>query len=280
MLFWCEGVIGQTETFDELNANLGQNKEIEWYTSTYGNGYGHKIYNTDPGFGNKTLLNFAGRNNNSSWSDILTLTSNGRVGIGTTDPSVKFEVNGTTHFLGEVKTFGTNWVFNNDNQQNATIWLNKPTSGPASVGHYYIKTYDYWGAYLHFQGTGDNGNEKLNVTFDGKVGIGTTTPDHFLTVAGTMNAREIIVETSAGADFVFEDEYKIPKLEDVEAFIKENKHLPNIPSAEEMISEGVKVGELQIQLLQKIEELTLYVIELNKENEELKKQVQKIAKVE
>ena len=104
---------------------------------------------------------------------------------------------------------------------------------------------------------------------NGKLGLGTTNPSHKLTVAGTINSKEIIVEETAGADFVFADDYDLPTLEEIEAFISENNHLPGIAPATEMIEEGVKVGELQIQLLQKIEELTLHVIELNKANQQL-----------
>ena len=78
-------------------------------------------------------------------------------------------------------------------------------------------------------------------------------------VRGTIRATEIIVNT-AGADFVFDKEYKLPTLTEVDAYIKENGHLPAVPAAEDMQSGGMKVSELQTLLLQKIEELTLYTI--------------------
>ncbi len=99
------------------------------------------------------------------------------------------------------------------------------------------------------------------------VGIGTTTPSQKLSVAGTINSEEIIVEENVGADFVFEASYDLPSLQDIEAFIEQNQHLPGIAPASQMIEEGVKVGELQMQLLQKIEELTLYTIEQEKKIE-------------
>lgn len=112
---------------------------------------------------------------------------------------------------------------------------------------------------------------------NGNVGIGTTNPTTKLTINGTANAEEIIVEENIGADFVFEADYTLPVLSEVESFIKEHGHLSGIPSAEEMKREGVKVGELQIKLLQKIEELTLFLIrhedriqKLESENKELK----------
>jgi len=81
---------------------------------------------------------------------------------------------------------------------------------------------------------------------------------------GKFEAKEIKVTLTPTADFVFENDYNLPKLEDVEKHIKEKKHLPEIASAKEMEKEGVNVGEFQIKLLQKIEELTLYTIEQNK----------------
>ncbi len=66
---------------------------------------------------------------------------------------------------------------------------------------------------------------------------------------------------------MFENDYDLPGISEVENFIKTNKRLPGIQSAEEMITNGIDVGEMQIKLLQKIEELTLYVIELKRENE-------------
>jgi len=90
---------------------------------------------------------------------------------------------------------------------------------------------------------------------------------------GKFEAKEIKVTLTPTADFVFENDYNLPKLEDVEKHIKEKKHLPEIASAKEMEKEGVNVGEFQIKLLQKIEELTLYTIEQDKQ---LKKQAEEI----
>ncbi|MDX8576981.1 hypothetical protein OZ662_16305 [Elizabethkingia sp. HX WYD] len=85
-----------------------------------------------------------------------------------------------------------------------------------------------------------------------------------VSVSNKLEAKEIKVTTSPTADFVFEKTYQLPNLEDVEKHILEKKHLPEIASAAEMQKEGVNIGEFQIKLLQKIEELTLYSIEQNK----------------
>lgn len=94
----------------------------------------------------------------------------------------------------------------------------------------------------------------------GQVGIGVDDPEYKLDVAGTIRANEIMV-TTTGADFVFADDYQLRPLSEVKAFITENKHLPEIKSAQEMQENGVGINELQTQLLQKIEELTLYILQ-------------------
>ncbi len=110
---------------------------------------------------------------------------------------------------------------------------------------------DYWDTFI------------IN-TINGNVGIGTnTTSSYKLSVNGNIRAKEVKIETG-WSDFVFEDDYDLPTLVEVEEFIKANKHLPEIPSAEEVAENGVNLGEMESKLLQKIEELTLYVIEQEK----------------
>lgn len=116
----------------------------------------------------------------------------------------------------------------------------------------------------------------------GNVGIGTENPKHKLDVLGIIRATEVKVETG-WADFVFDKDYKLPTLEEVESHIIEYKRLPDIPSEAEVKKDGIGLGEMQVKLLQKIEELTLYVIEQGKEikqikeeNKELKTQLSKL----
>jgi hypothetical protein len=105
----------------------------------------------------------------------------------------------------------------------------------------------------------------------GNVGIGTTTPGSYqLAVEGTMGARKVQVKQTSWADFVFKPDYQLSPLAEIENYINTNRHLPGIPSEAEVQKEGIDLGEMNKKLLQKIEELTLYMIEMKKEIEQLK----------
>lgn len=105
-----------------------------------------------------------------------------------------------------------------------------------------------------------------------RIGIGTNSPEHRLDVVGTIRAHEIMVNTSKTADHVFEPDYELRTLKDLEGFVKEKKHLPEVPSAKEMEKNGLEISSFQIDLLKKIEELTLYVIDLQKQITALEKE--------
>lgn len=111
----------------------------------------------------------------------------------------------------------------------------------------------------------------------GNVGIGTPltqNPNNYkLAVKGKLGAQEVQIENNSltWSDFVFNDDYKLMSLEELESYIKANKHLPEIPTAQEVKENGILLGEMNAKLLQKIEELTLHLIELKKEVETLKK---------
>ncbi|MCP4348877.1 MAG: hypothetical protein GY795_25640 [Desulfobacterales bacterium] len=112
-----------------------------------------------------------------------------------------------------------------------------------------------------------------NIYAQGNVGIKTENPQSELAVNGTITAKEVIVTQEGWPDYVFKDDHKLMPLDELEQSIKKNGHLPDIPSAEEVKKNGVSVGEMQASLLRKVEELTLYMIQLKKENEILKKQI-------
>ncbi|NJO91392.1 MAG: hypothetical protein HC831_22350 [Chloroflexia bacterium] len=196
--------------------------------------------------------------NRTSGKHNLTILNNGNIGIGTTVPSQCLEINDGNG------VDGTSLIEFNDR-----AWVGY------SLHSLYLKSGS--GKNMIFATDGDN--EVMRINTYGKVGIGTTTPTDMLTVAGNIHGREVKVTVDAGSvpDFVFEETYPIKNIEEVEAFVKENKHLPEIPSAKEIGENGLQLGEMNLKLLQKIEELTLYLIELNKrvktleeENKELK----------
>lgn len=187
---------------------------------------------------------------------------NGNVGIGVTNPQEALHINGALRGSGSygsllVKTTTGHLEF-----------------GPMDSGYIRFKT--NMSGYHFDKRLFLNAGELIsstNLTFstntstscmtmltNGNIGIGTSSPNYKLDVNGTIRANEIIVNTT-GADFVFAKDYKLRPLSEVKAFIQENKHLPEIKTAQEMQENGVGINELQTQLLQKIEELTLYILQ-------------------
>ena len=208
-------------------------------------------------------------------SSKFSINSTGNVGIGTTSPDNKLHV-----YVGESGGSSTN---------NTTLTLENSTSNflqflTPSINVQGIMFGDpehSYSGYIRYNHSDNsmrlwtNESEKLSILSNGNVGIGTTNPGSYkLAVEGTIGAREVKVTTEAWADFVFEDDYNLMPIKEVESFVKENKHLPDVPSESEVMENGISLGEMDKILLQKIEELTLYIIELKKENEEIKKQVE------
>ena len=176
--------------------------------------------------------------------------SNGNVGIGTVTPSTKLEIATGT-------TLSNGFNISSNSQDGGRIYTSYE-SGRAGLN--FVEADDPF--LFNFLQT----NYNLQLSFHkGKMGIGTiTTGNHRLAVEGSIGAREIKVEASGWSDFVFEKEYDLPTLTEVEQHIKEKGHLENIPSAKEVEKNGFYLGEMDAKLLQKIEELTLYTIQQEK----------------
>ncbi len=195
--------------------------------------------------------------------------ADGNVGIGTINPGYRLDVSGTgVDILGtgndryqfHVGDGTRNRYFGVDNTSNiAWDLMGGVSSGFAWITH-----------------NGTSWGERMRIHSNGNVGIGTTNPGSYrLNVVGKIRAEEVVVNTT-GADFVFDHDYDLPGLAEVEKYIKENKRLPGIESANEMQKDGMYVSEMQAKLLQKIEELTLYAIEQKKEIESLKQAIKEL----
>jgi hypothetical protein len=194
---------------------------------------------------------------------LVMIKNNGNVGIGTTDPAAELEIRADTSFIRDGQIILDPGVeASSEAGPNVPNWIRSERHANTS-----------WD--LGLGGSSYNGGQPLvMIKNNGNVGIGTLSPGNYkLNVAGTIRAEEIIVNTS-GADYVFSPEYELASLDEVEQHIKQKRHLPNIPASREVQSNGIGVAQMQTKLLEKIEELTLYLIEMKKENDELKKRVE------
>ena len=203
--------------------------------------------------------------------------ASGNFGIGTTNPLAKLEVRN-----------GNIIVRNFENRLNESAIM---IAHSISIGEYdtfgtSVRTFTesadantYALQFFTQQSHQTGQTEKLRIQGNGNVGIGTTKPDSKLTVAGNIHAQEVKVTVNAGADFVFKNDYNLPSLDSVDKFIKKHNHLPEIASAEVMKKEGLNLSEMNIKLLQKVEEMTLYMIEQNKQIIDLKNRLEKVESV-
>lgn len=188
----------------------------------------------------------------SNWVRVLSEGMNGNVGVGTTNPKEKLDVNGSV-------------IIKNGHNLS---WGNKYGAGIPTIA---ANT----NSGLHFYPSGSSLGATMQIFKDGK-----TKFTNNIVVLGKIESKEVKVTNTPTADFVFEENYNLPSLKSIEKHIKKNKHLPEIASAKEMEKNGVNLGDFQIQLLQKIEELTLYTIDQQKEIEELKRQNSRIKDLE
>ncbi len=212
------------------------------------------------------------------WTNNLALKNNGRVGIGTASPEEKLHVNGTTTITGDIGVpADSHWKTGNHtleltNSDGGDVVLSLHRQGYSNAS---IRTSAAMG--LIFTGNGAANANHLHILKDGQVGIGTSTVgSHKLAVEGSIGAREIKVEATGWSDYVFEAGYPLKPLREVEAYIDENKHLPGIPSAAEVAEQGINVGEMNAKLLEKIEELTLYLIDQNKQLANQQKEIEEL----
>jgi hypothetical protein len=205
----------------------------------------------------------------------------GNVGIGTTTPNEKLEIGGNLRINnGEncsIFPTGHSLTFGGRQDYAHVSYLFRPSWGTPSptYSNFQLQKATNNGVFTTaVMFTTDGGNSYIN---SGNVGIGTTSPDEKLTVNGVIHAKEVKVDLSGAlADFVFKPDYKLMSLNQVEQFVKTNNHLPQMPSAEEVDKNGLSVGEMQNKLLQKVEELTLYMIGQQKTIDQQQAQIKKL----
>ena len=235
-------------------------------------------------------------------SDKIVFTENGSIGIGTNNPSATLEIN--KNFNGSAATYILN---QSDSPKSRAILLvgEEPFGGNYGyLAHFNANYVGNWGDYTYGNSTwlsagdvnglniiagnsqgkivfGTGPSEKMRLTANGNLGIGTTNPGSYkLAVNGNIHAKEVKVDLTGWLDYVFKEGYDLPTLSAVEQHIQEKGHLINIPSAREVEEKGIQLGEMNKLLLEKIEELTLYTLEQEKEIQKLKAQNSKIELLE
>jgi len=234
------------------------------------------------------ILNYAYIGGNSS-ADFAYATPwmifkpDGNVGIGTLNAYTRLSVDGGITIFspvgstnprppvsagtitGEIRGTSPNWYAGDDG------FLRLSAGGGSYTG---TKSYIDLSGYTVNQPDrhqniimGTSGQERLRIDAYGNVGIGTNNPDVKLAVNGDIRAKRVKVTATNWPDYVFHPSYPLPGLMEVADFIHQHQHLPGVPSQAEVQREGsVDVGAINETLLKKIEELTLYMIELKKEN--------------
>lgn len=204
----------------------------------------------------------------------MTIGSSGNVGIGNNNPTGDLHLTG----LAQRMIFSTTTT---QQEESARIefWEEHTNIESSQSAHFAIQ-YDGAGDMLRFKGKQSStllDVDLMTIKRGGNVGIGTIDPDSKLAVNGTIHTKEVKVDLNGWSDFVFKPNYELRTLEEVEQHIAENGHLPEIPSEAEVTENGINLGEMDAKLLQKIEELTLYMINMNKQ---LKSQSQKMEQLE
>jgi hypothetical protein len=218
--------------------------------------------------GNQLILDYSGNGDNyfdasavthfrstASFIESMTILQNGNIGIAAISPSQKFVVgNGNAEVTNGQLTVGTTAT-------NGIQFISDGTLGTIDNIPLMIRT---------------SASERMRITASGYVGIGTSSPAEMLSVDGNVYAsgnisafgfiktKKLTVTQTAWPDYVFTNNYRLRSLSSLESYIKQNKHLPEVPSAKQVKENGISVGDNQELLLKKIEELTLYIIELNK----------------
>ena len=211
----------------------------------------------------------------------LIVKPNGSIGIGEENPNSKLHVhNGRIQITGNNSYGGPMMIFGGDSNAANGHWGIEYTS----VG---VPGLNFWKP----SGSTNSGNHKMFISDEGKVSIGldpnnpnglpmaTFSGDYNLYVSMGILTEKLTVALRSSddwADYVFAKDYDLLSLNEVEKHINEKGHLPNVPSADEIVQTGINVAKMDAKLLEKIEELTLYIIAQNKRLEKQEKQIKEL----
>jgi hypothetical protein len=276
------------------NSSAFWGKLISAGTSTITNGYGVYIDDFPSNVTNKygVYINDATARNYFA----------GNVGIGTTTPSEKLTLQGnmllngtsfpkiqlsnrlmmqvpmsadnnwTRSFVGQnVEWNGTTSKWSVNDQTFSDFSMIRFENGGTISFYNRVGT----GTFPEMTTTELEAYKRMTIDYSGNVGIGTTTPQSKLAVNGDIFSKKVKVTQTGWADYVFNDDYPLLPLNMLEKYIQQHKHLPDVASATEVEKNGLDLGDNQVVLLKKIEELTLYIIELKKENERINEKMEK-----
>jgi len=226
------------------------------YSLRFNNSSGLTVFDYDD---QRDELTFRGN------GDIYMTHNAGNVGIGTNTMDAKLHVRGDYPIakFDSRSIYGASILLFNDYDSTDRHW--RINAGGQDAVHRKDK--------LNFVTANDQGSwftTVMTLQQDGNIGIGTTSPQSKLAVNGNISAKEVKVTETGWSDFVFDDAYELPLLSSVESYIKEHKHLPGIPSAKNVKEKGLVMSEMLAKQMQKIEEMTLYLINIQKENDHLK----------
>jgi hypothetical protein len=285
-------------------SDVGGSLSLQNPLKTHPNANNWIIYNMTGPYGNS--LQFWSYTNTTNLGARLTITDAGNMGIGTQSPVAKLDVNGSLNVNGtaNASSYISSSIASNEGGGFGLLNPLKTAPTAASLWRIYNMTTAYGSNSLQFWAYSNTTNlgSKLTITDEGNMGIGLIAPAAKLDVAGNVRIGsvnmpagyrlyveqgiltervKVALKTSANwADHVFAPDYKLKPLHEVEAFVKDKRHLPGIPSAQQLVQDGgIDVNMMFAKQMEKIEELTLHLIEMKKEIKQLQEENTTLKKI-